>query len=1150
MTPASENNPGGRQSATPWTDSSGNFWLYGGHGLDSAGVTGELNDFWEFNPSTNQWAWMGGSSTFDPRSNGIMGQLAVYGVLQTPNFANTPGGLDSATSWTGKDGNLWLYGGYGYDANGTGGDFDDLWEYQPNAWNLPVTAAPSFSLGTGAYEAGQILTISDATPGASIFYFIDGATAPAQYTDPITIPNTETIEAIAVAPGYANSVETTSTYTVQIAAAPTFSITSGTYATTQTVSISDTTPGVTIYYAINGAPTTSSNVYNGQITVSSTESIEAIAVASGYAISATASAAYTIWPASALNEWAWMGGLSTGAEAQVYGALGTPAVGNIPSARFQASSWTDKEGNLWLFGGNDGFSVSNNNFVGTDGRNDLWRFNPATNEWAWMGGNITTICTANTLGVEVCTQSQPGVYGTLGTPAGTNIPGGRGSAANWTDDNGNLWLFGGQGLDASGTLSVLNDLWELNPSTNQWAWRGGSSTIGSNCFEYEIDGLSQTHCAEPGVYGTLKTPAAGNIPASRTGATTWADSTGNFWLFGGWGYDVPTQSQFFFNDLWKYSPSTNQWSWMSGSNTAAGSYCFLNPNIMWWADCGQAGVYGTLGTPSAGSIPGGRSNATGWIDGSGNLWLYAGWGFDANGDIGNQGFPDDLWKFSPATNEWTWMGGSSTIPEGCTLFNDSCVFPVVSGTVGTPAPGNFPGPRFEASSWTDKRGNFWLYSGSSNDFWEFYPSTNAWAWMGGSTTIGSPGEYGILGTPAPGNNPGERQGATSWTDGSGNFWLFGGEPYIVENESLYDNDLWEYQSSSGSLPTAATPTFSVATGTYSGPQTVTISDTTNGATIYYTLDGSTPTRSSTWFNSSGTLTVAYSETIKAMAVASDCYDSAVASAIYTMSAQVAPPTFSPPAGTYTSSQTVSISDASPNVYIYYTTDGTTPTSNSPNAPVFILPAIRVMASETIEAIAVAYGYSVNSGGASTVATANYTINLPLPPSFTVGGTAVTVLPGATTGNTSTITLTPSGGFTGSVALTAAITGSPSGAQYPPTLSFGSSSPVSISGTTAGTATLTISTTAPKSAALTHPKRPGVPWYVAGGATLACLLLFGIPARRRRWQTMLGMLALFVALSGGMLACSGGGSGGGGGGEEAEVVATVIPALRRAPTQSP
>jgi hypothetical protein len=126
-------------------------------------------------------------------------------------------------------------------------------------------------------------------------------------------------------------------------------------------------------------------------------------------------------------------------------------------------------------------------------------------------------------------------------------------------------------------------------------------------------------------------------------------------------------------------------------------------------------------------------------------------------------------------------------------------------------------------------------------------------------------------------------------------------------------------------------------------------------------------------------------------------------------------------------------------------------------------------------------------------------------------------------------VTPAGGFTGSVVLTAAVTSSPTGAQYPPTLSFGSTSPVSITGTSAGTATLTITTTAATSAALVHPKRPGVPWYAAGGATLACILLFGIPARRRSWQTMLGMVALLVALTGGVLACGGGGSTGGGGG---------------------
>jgi hypothetical protein len=167
----------------------------------------------------------------------------------------------------------------------------------------------------------------------------------------------------------------------------------------------------------------------------------------------------------------------------------------------------------------------------------------------------------------------------------------------------------------------------------------------------------------------------------------------------------------------------------------------------------------------------------------------------------------------------------------------------------------------------------------------------------------------------------------------------------------------------------------------------------------------------------------------------------------------------------------------------------------------------------------------NSASGTTTVTVTAAVN----PSFALSGTAVTVTPGATTGNTSTITITPAGGFTGSVALTAALTSSPSGAQYPPTLSFGSTTPVSITGTTAGTAALTVSTTAPTSAAVVYPKRPGVPWYAAGGATLACLLLFGIPARRRSWRTMLGLLVLLVFLAGGVLSCGGGGSGGGGGG---------------------
>jgi subtilase family serine protease len=152
-----------------------------------------------------------------------------------------------------------------------------------------------------------------------------------------------------------------------------------------------------------------------------------------------------------------------------------------------------------------------------------------------------------------------------------------------------------------------------------------------------------------------------------------------------------------------------------------------------------------------------------------------------------------------------------------------------------------------------------------------------------------------------------------------------------------------------------------------------------------------------------------------------------------------------------------------------------------------------------------------------------TVTVAVPPTFTVAGTTVSVNPGANTGNTSTITVTPSGGFTGSVTLTAAITSSPAGAQNPPTLSFGSTSPVNITSASAGTATLTISTTAPTTGALAYPTRPGVRWY-AGGTTLAFGLLFGIgiciPSRRRSWRMRLGLLVLLVILAGGLFACGG------------------------------
>jgi hypothetical protein len=79
----------------------------------------------------------------------------------------------------------------------------------------------------------------------------------------------------------------------------------------------------------------------------------------------------------------------------------------------------------------------------------------------------------------------------------------------------------------------------------------------------------------------------------------------------------------------------------------------------------------------------------------------------------------------------------------------------------------------------------------------------------------------------------------------------------------------------------ATPTFSIGTGTYGAAQSVTLSDTTSGAVIHYTTDGSTPTSGSPI--PSGAITVSSSETINAIAVAGGYATSAVASATYTIS---------------------------------------------------------------------------------------------------------------------------------------------------------------------------------------------------------------------------------------------------------------------------
>ena len=174
--------------------------------------------------------------------------------------------------------------------------------------------------------------------------------------------------------------------------------------------------------------------------------------------------------------------------------------------------------------------------------------------------------------------------------------------------------------------------------------------------------------------------------------------------------------------------------------------------------------------------------------------------------------------------------------------------------------------------------------------------------------------------------------------------------------------------------TVAAPVFSPAGGTYTGNQSVTISSSTTGAAIHYTTDGSLPTASSTLY--SGPIAVTGTTTISAMAMKSGMTDSTVATATYTISAPVqtvAAPVFSPVAGTYASDQTVTIACATSGATIYYTTDGSSPTTSSSVYGASI-PVAGNGTTMTITAMAVKAGMTN-----SAVATATYTINIPVTP---------------------------------------------------------------------------------------------------------------------------------------------------------------------------
>jgi hypothetical protein len=802
-------------------------------------------------------------------------------------------------------------------------------------------------------------------------------------------------------------------------AGPTFSVAAGTYTSVQSVTLSDATVGASIYYTTNGsAPTVSSTLYSGPVTVGASETINAIGVDSGDTNSAVASAAYTInlpgiaspptfsvvagtYPSP---QQVTLSDSTTGAVIYYTTDGSTPTVSsnvyagpiavaktetvnaiaagpgftasavataaytiNLPASAFQnvVMSQSTSLGALPSSGGaqsggepaGDTMAVNAvGNLIATNTYgNDISLFTPQGGTPALIGmisnPNGVAVDSANNLYIGVSYNSMVvkipyvnGAYAALAATTSTT-PNCTGPGDTVECIMSNVTISGGSGV-VSMVFDSKGDLFFGTTNNNQ----GGSNP--NSIYE----------CTAACLYSGSPAPALlFKEPTSATPNTTGQLSIG--------GMAIDASGNLFFTDS-AMGATSNQESFTSNLNElpyTSGTGYATTPTVIYTytpatpsnydaeidgvATSPNGTVYAllqnTAGILAFPNVSGVYSNKTMYLvstqsgklmtsDGLGNLYIA---------DNGGNVYRIAVDNLSVPTAP---VGNPSTATNVTTFLNDGSCSPaptVTFASTGTSA------AAFSAAT------------------------------TGTCTTTLTGGAFATTLTFTPisvGTN-----GAT-----------------LTGTDSLKNSGAALISGVGTPAPPAGSPTFSVAAGTYTTVQTVTISDTTTGAAIYYTTNGSTPTTSSTLY--SGPITVGASETITAIATATGYAPSPVASVVYTINLPpAATPTFSVTTGTYTTPQTITISDATSGATIYYTTNGTAPTSSSTK----YTGPITVGVTETINAIATPSNTAINFVN-SAVASATYTINLPTvaTPTFSAAaGTYVTVqlvsINDATTGAT-------------------------------------------------------------------------------------------------------------------------------------------------------
>ena len=843
-------------------------------------------------------------------------------------------------------------------------------------------ATPAISPASQSFNSSFQVTITDSTQGASIYYTTDGSTpttASTQYTAPFTVSTTTTVNAIAAGTGLLQSPVATATYTLTTQTAkPSFSPPPGFYETAQSVTISTTTPNATIYYTTDGStPTTASTKYLGPVAVSTSETLSALATASGLSNSPVASGVYTIdTGVSSINFSSGFagGGMDLNGSAKLNGSALELTDGGGGEA---ASAWYQVLANIQTFSTDFTFQTT----PGTNPTADGFTFaiqggHPVAIGLSGVGLGYQGIPSSVAVKFDLYSNSGEGPDST-----GLYLNGAVPTLPAQDMSSSGVDLHSGHPfhahLDYDGTILTLTLTDTVTNATFTTSWTVDiPTTVGGNLANVGFTGGTggstavqsiQTWTFSSGVSQAAATPqfspAGGTYTTAQT--VTISDATSGATIYYTTNGTTPTtnSTQYTAPITVSSSQTLRAIAVANGfTQSAVGSASYTIGGGSTVINLGGGFTVGSMALNGSAKLSGTRLRLTdGGTGEAASAWYNSivdvhqfttNFSFQISGGTSPQA---DGFAFVMQSGSTTAIGSSGGSlgygsQNGTGLPNSIAIkFDIYSnngeGADSTGLYVNGAAPTTPALDMTSSGVN--LRSGDVFNVQMSYDGTNLTMSITDATTNATfthTWAINITGTVGGSN------AYVGFTGGTGGY------------TAIQDIIGWTLTSSvSGTA--AATPTFSPVAGTYATAQTVTISDTTSGATIYYTTNGTTPTTSSTKYTAP--ITVSSSQTIQAIAVASGFTQSAVGSATYTITPVAATPTFSPIAGTYTTTQTVTISDATSGATIYYTTNGTTPTTASTK---YTAP-ITVSSTQTLKAIATATGFTQ-----SAVGTAAYTIS--------------------------------------------------------------------------------------------------------------------------------------------------------------------------------